>query len=1406
VAVVNSIQEQNPTVRLGAGESDSAGSAACEVREGLQVGRYWLRRELGAGGMGVVYEAYDPELERPVALKLLRSSLDRQRLSREARALAKLSHPNVVAVYDVGAFGEQAFIAMELVEGSTLRRWASDRQRSVEELVRIALQAGRGLAAAHAAGLLHRDFKPDNVIVGRDGRVRVLDFGVVSDLATRTAIAAAMDGNEEFSSDLEALLDEAGRLTAAGTLIGTPAYMAPEQFRGDGSAPTADQFSFCVVLWELVYGARPFSAKSLLELARGGDIALIKALDAGRTAPSWLRRCLERGLTIDCAGRYPSMAALLEALEAGLTRQMAEHRLLGRRYEPLPAAPLATAPGSKRALDRFTGRLVSIRRVDLTPTATEAVELKREQLARRFRKLAGLRHPNLVNVLDLRFDRSSAPYWVLEGSEAGTDLLTAVRQPGSATVLEYLVQLLRALGHLHDHGVFIGALDASALVIAGDRLKLVPLGSAHTPAPASAAPSLTGDLRAFASFALEQLTQHAELDERLAPVFARLQQVESAANYRSADDVVRALDAAVGGGLGGETFELRESRLLGAPLLGREHELHELEAALGEACAGRGSAWLLSGESGAGKSRLLDELETLGIVHGAVVLRGQAEREGRSAYRLFRDVLHGLSLLTDVDEFEASVLLPVVPNLGELLGRDLAPVPELDAPSIRARFIEVIESMLRRQQGPLVILLEDLQWAKGDSLDLLQRLVGSTSSLPLLVVASARDDEPLPCRDALATMRSLPIARLPGPVIAELARAMVGEQAARPDLIDLLERETEGNAFFLVEMVRALADQSGGFERIGHMPLPEKIFAGGIDGLIRQRLRSVSGEARQVLRVAAIMGRQLEPKLLQGLAAVSDLNACLDKCVDAAILERSGDRLRFRHDKLREGVLTSLSAAERASLHARVVGELEKRYPGDRQRFAALAYHSGQAGLPEKEARYAALAGEDALMNGAVREAIELLERARNAVVGERDPLALSRVCIALANAHYFATEMQEAISSAALASRTVGMALPVAPPSRIATLIAQLCLHLAYRAIPGLAQRGHAARGAANREAARAADCMAKISISTGDALGVLLFSLLAWNRAARAGFQDARASGMLGYALASLGFPNLARSYFAPTRDGAWMSDRAYPVVKTSFFLGIGELSKAEQLSREELELARRMGFKSAEAFSSFLLGYCAFYRGRLQHAQESFELAVAVHAGTRANFAPVLAHLHCSQGHLHEAEALLQASLAPSNPKAPQSIAFAVLASIQARNGNTEAALASAERAVALAGRGTTFGYAGAPYFSCIFEIYLSQAARQERRARAHALRQLSRVARHCRVWARAFRVGEPLLLLYEGKLAALRGRPLQAARLWRESRQLAEQMGLGHYVTLAGRALDGTASEPEPVRRARAKSAT
>ena len=286
---------------------------------GASLGRYRLERELGTGGMGVVHAAFDPDLERRIALKVLRVAVPgleaKDRLLREARAMARLAHPNVVTVHEVGTANGRDYVAMELIQGETLADWLrAERRRSVD-IVAAFLAAGRGLAAAHAAGIVHRDFKPHNVLRSRDGRIVVTDFGLAREVegqlpARRESLAASalvgMPAAAAFSSGTPGPLTG---ITATGSLLGTPAYMAPEQWNGGLVTPATDQFAFCVALWEALAGERPYRGPTLDELRAQAALGPA-ALDASKI-PRRLRAILRRGLDPDPAERWPNMDALL---------------------------------------------------------------------------------------------------------------------------------------------------------------------------------------------------------------------------------------------------------------------------------------------------------------------------------------------------------------------------------------------------------------------------------------------------------------------------------------------------------------------------------------------------------------------------------------------------------------------------------------------------------------------------------------------------------------------------------------------------------------------------------------------------------------------------------------------------------------------------------------------------------------------------------------------------------------------------------------------------------------------------------------------------------------------------------------------------------------------------------------
>ncbi len=346
---------------------DKKRAPARAFREGDKIGRYVVLARLGAGGMGVVYAAYDPELDRKVALKLLRaeraeqgeSTTGRSRLVREAQAMARLSHPNVIAVHDVGTIDDQVFVAMEFVAGMTLTTWLKAETRSRDQVLAVFSSAAKGLAAAHHAGLVHRDFKPDNVMIGEDGRVRVLDFGLARSvrgaagtpvLASATTSGSSMPlpsgvETQEVEPIATTLSSSSGAarsisssssassldlpLTMTGALMGTPAYMAPEQHQGLETDARSDQFSFCVALWEALYGARPYRGDTMAVLAfqiLHGEIVPPPAPAA--PVPRRVRLALERGLSRRPDDRFASMDELARELEL-IPDHSTRNRILG---------------------------------------------------------------------------------------------------------------------------------------------------------------------------------------------------------------------------------------------------------------------------------------------------------------------------------------------------------------------------------------------------------------------------------------------------------------------------------------------------------------------------------------------------------------------------------------------------------------------------------------------------------------------------------------------------------------------------------------------------------------------------------------------------------------------------------------------------------------------------------------------------------------------------------------------------------------------------------------------------------------------------------------------------------------------------------------------------------------------
>lgn len=693
----------------------------------------------------------------------------------------------------------------------------------------------------------------------------------------------------------------------------------------------------------------------------------------------------------------------------------------GRRYALLGLVGSGGMGRVHRALDRLTGRVVALKHVRTGAAADghapPASHL--EALAQEFRTLATLRHPSIIGVLDYGVGAGQRPFFTMELLHDAEPVLPFAAGAPLAVRVDLLVQLLRALGYLHRRGILHRDLKPSNILVrrgaeGGPALQVLDFGlSTGTDdlrryraagtllymAPEllrGEAASEASDVYAAGVLACEVLagrhpfagwTDRRQLVRRvlagapdldgLAPrlraLLDRMLASSPADRPAASEEIVRALSEATGVAVPPAPATARDSHLAAAKLVGRDRELDELCRALDGARRGRGSAWLVGGESGAGKSRLLDELRTRALVEGVLVAHGQAA-QGDAAYGVWRGLLPIVALHADLNDWEVSVLATILPGLDALLEREVRPLSELDVERKRYRLLRVLGDVVARSPEPVLLILEDLQWADAESLGLLAQVAAEAAGRPLLVAASYRDDEAPRLPAALPGMRATRLERLGRPSVARLCEAMLGPAGRDAGLVDLIARETEGNALFIVEAMRALAEESGGLDAVGRRGLPERILAGGVERVLDRRLARAPEEARGLLRRAAVAGRQLDLAVLsRGEPAIE---ALVQACADVGVLGVREQRWQFDHDKLRERVLAGLSPGELRALHARLAEDLTETYPQSRAHAARVAYHLREAGRLAEAARFYALAGEDALARGAPADAEAMLEQA----------------------------------------------------------------------------------------------------------------------------------------------------------------------------------------------------------------------------------------------------------------------------------------------------------------------------------------------------------------------------------------------------------------------------------------------
>ncbi len=676
------------------------------------------------------------------------------------------------------------------------------------------------------------------------------------------------------------------------------------------------------------------------------------------------------------------------------------------------------------AVDRLSGERVALKRVSASAerlhldTRGGGADL-RMAMTREFQTLSILRHPYVIGVRDYGFDEQREPFFTMEYLPDSQTFFEATAGAGISKKLDLLVQLLQALAYIHRQGVVHRDLKPSNVLVSGGQVKVLDFGLAALDGLASgisgalaymapevlegAPASVASDLYSVGVMAYELFAGHhpfaaddlsglldaifelepdfscCEIPLGMTAILRCLLSKAPGLRYPDARAVIRAMRELLDLPVVEETEEIRDSYLQAAAFVGREVELEQLSLALVAARKGMGSAWLIGGENGVGKSRLLRELRTRALVEGIPVLVGASIASGWLPYHMWRPIARWLALLAEPNDQEAGVLKLLVPDIEEILERPVAALPLLDPQAVQMQLRGVMTVLLRRalERGPLMIVLEDLHWIGDNGLALLNLVSRLAPKYPLLVVGSYRSDEAPQMPELLPEMQRLHLGRLSPAAMAALCSTMLGEAGRQPEMLSFLQRETEGNAFFLVEVVRALAVEAGRLDQVQSATLPVKVFAGGVAEVVQRRLKSAPAWAEGLLRLAAVAGRQVDPALLAAAAPGDDVERWLTVCAHRAIVEFQESSWQFVHEKLREGILAAVLPEEQRALHGRIGTAIEKLYADQLPvRALELAYHFGAAGDVERECRYALFTGLQAAAQYSNQYALDYLGRA----------------------------------------------------------------------------------------------------------------------------------------------------------------------------------------------------------------------------------------------------------------------------------------------------------------------------------------------------------------------------------------------------------------------------------------------
>lgn len=890
------------------------------------------------------------------------------------------------------------------------------------------------------------------------------------------------------------------------------------------------------------------------------------------------------------------------------------------------------------ALDRLTNERVALKRV-IAPTndlwfnsRPEANADLRIALAHEFRTLAALRHPHIITVLDYGFNTAGQPFFTMPLVNRGQDILTAADELPLHGKVAFLLQMLQALAYLHRRGIIHRDLKPGNVLVDGQgQVRVLDFGLAAMSTSSlneqgvggtfsylapeivqGNAASKMSDIYAAGVLAYEVLTgEHPfanstnlvedieagkvnwqPLPAVVCAIIQKMMVVDPKRRYPRVEIVIEDLCNALGIGLPEESWDIREGYLQTAEFCGREAELGRLVEALARltesfaepVLPAQGSrAWLIGGESGVGKSRLVEEVRVRALTEGALALRGQAQETGGLPYQIWREAARRLVLMVDVPDEDAPYLKAIVPDIESLLGRSIADLTWHE--NHQSRLTQAIVRLFACQPKPVVLLLEDLQWAQGHSLELLTALIAQLDTLPVLLIGTFRTEDWAELPVEVNGMQVMKLPRLNQQEVARLSASMLGIAGEQPHVVEVLHRETEGNAFFLVEVVRTLAEEAGGLELVGKATLPPIIFAGGVQTVIARRVARVTEWDQLLLQIAAVAGRTIDPLLMQATDVGVELERWLAACTDVAVLEVHEGRWRFAHDKLREYLLDMLTPAERAGLHQVVALALEKIYPVQAagEYAGILAEHWRTAGHLPNEHHAAVKAGRYFNQIGYLEEAKRFFREADTlfGLLGKAATESIQRVQLGS-----YVSESITAMKSSNLPAATKALQKAQVIADRLGDVHEQLVVDY-YQCYTTLLE--------GNWQAARAC-----------------LEANLAWAEAVKDSDSIGRALDGLSTVLMRLHEPALAKRHLERALRVNQSLGMGYGVAYVEINLGyaqlqLGDYAAATTLMTTGLNTVRQLGYNSEVAWALTGLGRLAQLQGNFAQALLNLREAV-------------------------------------------------------------------------------------------------------------------------------------------------------------------------------------------------------